>query len=135
AMPAGTPTCITYSYITSTATIVPGTTDVGNHCDASCYTSVTLPFPFQLYDQTFTSIEVSSKGNIYFQGDQSDSSNECLRSIFFPFFYTIFAHWDDMRTDTANSGIFTSISGSAPNRIFNIEWRATYFSDGGSANF
>ena len=24
-------------------------------------------------------------------------------------------------------GIFTSISGTAPNRIFNIEWRAAYY--------
>ena len=32
-------------------------------------------------------------------------------------------------------GIFTSVSGTAPNRIFNIEWRAQYFPGSGSANF
>ena len=32
-------------------------------------------------------------------------------------------------------GIFTSVSGTAPNRIFNIEWRTTYFSGGGTANY
>src|SRR5439155_5616858 len=32
-------------------------------------------------------------------------------------------------------GIFTSISGTAPNRIFNIEWRSQYFPGSGSANF
>ena len=32
-------------------------------------------------------------------------------------------------------GIFTSVSGNAPNRIFNIEWRAQYFPGSGSANF
>ena len=32
-------------------------------------------------------------------------------------------------------GIFTSISGTAPNRIFNIEWRAQYFPGSGSASF
>ncbi|MGH7972455.1 MAG: hypothetical protein ACREIC_27395, partial [Limisphaerales bacterium] len=32
-------------------------------------------------------------------------------------------------------GIFTSISGSAPNRIFNIEWRAAYFSSQSALNF
>ena len=26
-------------------------------------------------------------------------------------------------------GIFTSVSGTAPNRIFNIEWRTVYFAD------
>src|SRR6185312_13454161 len=30
---------------------------------------------------------------------------------------------------------FTSISGNAPNRIFNIEWRAQYFPGSGTANF
>jgi hypothetical protein len=32
-------------------------------------------------------------------------------------------------------GIFTSVSGTAPNRIFNIEWRSQYFPGSGSANF
>ena len=32
-------------------------------------------------------------------------------------------------------GIFTSISGTAPNRIFNIEWRAQFFPGVGGANF
>jgi hypothetical protein len=48
----------------------------------------------------------------------------------------IMPHWDDLRTEqvlpgcsgySSSCGIFTSISGSAPNRIFNIEWRAVYF--------
>ena len=59
--------------------------------------------------------------------------------------YTVFPYWDDQRTD-ANSGcsafpggtcgIFTSVTGSAPNRIFNIEWRTVYFADANStANY
>src|SRR5205085_8132416 len=49
--------------------------------------------------------------------------------------YSVYALWDDLRTDTSGSGIFTSVSGSAPNRIFNIEWRATYYGTTASANF
>src|SRR5207302_4959983 len=42
----------------------------------------------------------------------------------------------DQRTDVvAGTGIFTSTTGVAPNRIFNIEWRTSYFSGGGSANY
>src|SRR5437868_6559402 len=50
-----------------------------------------------------------------------------------PFAYTIFPLWTALDTDNglvgcstwANGcGIFTSISGTAPNRIFNIEWHA-----------
>ena len=45
-------------------------------------------------------------------------------------------HWDDLRTDlAAGIGIFTSVSGVAPNHIFNIEWRATYFAGGLAVNF
>src|SRR5205807_7544266 len=38
-----------------------------------------------------------------------------------------FPYWDDLRTDGAGGGIFTSVTGIAPNRIFNIEWRACYY--------
>src|SRR5262249_39699706 len=47
----------------------------------------------------------------------------------------ILPFWDDLRTDGAGGGIFTSVSGSAPNRIFNIEWRAVHFGSGGTYNF
>jgi len=123
---------------TTGATIVPGTTDTGNHCD-DCVTSVTLPFPFRLYDQTYNSVTVSSNGNAQFVGSLTDYTNTCLPAAGFT--YTIFPYWDDLRTDTGANcptggcGVFTSISGTAPNRIFNIEWRAVLFSGGALANF
>ena len=47
----------------------------------------------------------------------------------------IFPYWDDLDMDAGGAfGIFTSVSGTAPNRIFNIEWRAQYFPDTGTAN-
>ena len=50
--------------------------------------------------------------------------------------YTIFPYWDDQRTDVVGgTGIFTSISGTAPDRIFNIEWRTSYFTGTGGANY
>ena len=49
-----------YSIATATGTIVAGTTDTGNHCD-DCNTQISLPFPFQLYDQTFTTAFVDSE--------------------------------------------------------------------------
>src|SRR5207249_74164 len=43
----------------------------------------------------------------------------------------IFAHWDDLDLRVsecgADCGIYTSVSGIAPNRIFNIEWRASLY--------
>ena len=44
-------------------------------------------------------------------------------------------YWDDLYNVNSGFGIFTSISGTAPNRIFNIEHRSQYFPGSGSANF
>lgn len=112
--------------------IVPGTTDIGNHGD-DVVTNVALPFSYQFYDQTFTAVNLSSNGNLQFVSSATAFSNVCLPTTTLN--YAILPHWDDLRTDLAGRGIFTSISGSAPNRIFNIEWRATLFTGGGAAKF
>jgi hypothetical protein len=44
-------------------------------------------------------------------------------------------NWDDLYLVNAGFGIFTSTTGVAPHRTFNIEWRAQYFPGSGSANF
>ena len=124
-----------------TGAIVPGTTDTGNHVDDGD-TPVTLPFPYTLYNQTFSSVNVDSNGRLDFvtQNDPGGYTNECLPATpnLGPYDYTIFAHWDDQRTDNfsgTGEGIFTSVSGTAPNRIFNIEWRTEYYDGGGTANY
>jgi hypothetical protein len=113
-------------------TIVPGTTDIGNHGDDTV-TTVALPFPFTLYDQTFTSVNLSSNGNAQFTTTDATFNNTCLPWTGHN--YTIFPYWDDLYLANGGFGIFTSITGTAPNRIFNIEWRAQYFPGSGSANF
>jgi hypothetical protein len=122
-----------YQYAAATATIIAGVTDVGNHCD-DCVTNVTLPFPVMLYDQSFsTSINVSSNGTLQFTSAISPFTNACLPNATHN--NTIFPYWDDLLTNGAGGGIFTTVVGSAPNRTFVVEWRATYFSGGGTANF
>ena len=123
-----------YTITSGTDTIVPGTTDTGNHC-VWCETPITLPFPFVLYDQTFNAVNVSSSGRLDFvcANDPANLLETCLPAPpnNCPFDYTIFPLWYEWSTLTdapacsawANGcGIFTSISGTAPNRIFNIEW-------------
>ncbi len=127
--PPPTPTpCSTTDYKISaaqvTATIVPGTTDIQNSCD-DCTTQINLPFPVTLYDRTFTTANADSNGDLQFDGNTSYYSASCLPDSRFS--YTIFPHWSDLVTDIPNKGIFTSVSGSAPNRILNIEWRACYY--------
>ena len=112
--------------------IVPGTTDTGNHQDDGVVT-VPLPFSYTLYDQTFTSINLSSNGNAQFVTTDTAFSNQCLPWTTHNF--TIYPYWDDLYLVNSGFGIFTSVSGTAPNRIFNIEWRAQYFPGSGSAGF
>jgi hypothetical protein len=126
-----------YTVTSGTDTIVPGTSDTGNHC-VWCETLITLPFPFVLYDQTFNAVNVSSSGRLDFvcANDPANYLETCLPAPpnNCPFDFTIFPLWAEWSTSTdqqgcstwANGcGIFTSISGSAPNRIFNIEWHVT----------
>ena len=58
--------------------IVPGTTDIGNNCD-DCSTTVALPFSYTLYDQTYTSIDLSSNGTASFTASVfAPFNNLCL---------------------------------------------------------
>ena len=117
-----------YIYTTTTsATVVPGTTNIGNACD-DCTTAITIPFPYTFYNNaSTTSATVSSNGSLQFTSAVSPYTNACLPDATHN--NAIFGLWDDLRTDGANEGVFTSVTGSAPNRIFNIEWRAEYYSN------
>jgi hypothetical protein len=134
-----------YTITDGTDTIVPGDTDTGNHCD-DCNTAVTIPFSFQLYDQTYTTVQVSSNGRLDFvvPNEPGGFVTACLPAPpnIGPYDFTVFPVWEDMRTDFGlsgcasfpggNCGVFTSVTGSAPNRIFNIEWRTVLFADNSS---
>src|SRR5262249_34907793 len=92
-------------------------TNINSCFSQGCVTQVTLPFSYVLYGQSFTAVEVSSEGNIQFVGSNTASSNTCLPASGFS--STIFAFWDIQ----FEQQIFTSVSGSMPNRIFNIEFK------------
>jgi hypothetical protein len=140
-----TPSCPQYTITNGTDTIVPGDSDTGNHGD-DVDTPVTLPFPFTLYNQTFNSVNVSSNGRLDFvvPNEPGGFVTNCLPAPpnIGPYDFTIFPAWEDMRTDIGLSGcasfpggtcgVFTSVTGSAPNRIFNIEWRSVLFADNSS---
>jgi hypothetical protein len=126
-------TCCQYLTDSGTGTIMPGIIDTGNHCD-NCLTLVTLPFPVTFYNSSFSQAYVSSNGNLQFTGNAPDLStscplpNRCLGAA-------ILAYQGDLRTDGPGNGIFTLVTGSAPDRVFNIEWRTTYPGHIGTANF
>ena len=137
-----------YTIAYRTDPIVSANTDTGNHC-AWCDTTINLPFPFVLYDQTFNAVMVNSSGRLDFACDNEPSgyTETCLPAPpnNCPYDYTIFALWGEWSTIVSapgceiwanGCGIFTSISGSAPNRIFNLEWHAVRRENGAlTANF
>jgi len=124
--------CTGFTLTQSAGAIVPGTANIGNSGD-DVVTNITLPFAVTLYGAAYTSAAASSNGNLQFGSGSSAYNNDCLPNAAFG--VALLPHWDDLRTDGPGEGIFTSISGVAPNRVFNIEWRTSYFSGGGSANF
>jgi hypothetical protein len=137
-----------YVFTDGTDPIVPGTTDIGNHTDDGD-TFVSLPFAFQLYDQTYNGVNVSSNGRLDFVtvNEPGGYITSCLPAPpnVGPYDFSIFPMWQDLKTDVepgcsafpgGTCGVFTSVSGTAPNRIFNIEWRAVYFAaTSATANF
>ena len=121
-----------YTITNGTDTIVPGTTDSGNHTDDGT-TFIPLPFTFQLYDQTYNGVNLSSNGNAQFTTTDVNWVSVCLPWIND---FTIFPLWTDQCTgDCFNvtctgCGIFTSTTGNPPDRIFNIEWRTAPYNSG-----
>ncbi|MGA7274023.1 MAG: hypothetical protein WBX14_04180, partial [Candidatus Udaeobacter sp.] len=128
--PTPTATCSSFPVFHVEDSIMPGATDIGNHGD-NVVTTISLPFAITLYGQTFNSINLSSNGNAQFTTTDNNGGNVCLPWL--DHNYTVFAYWDDLRTDASLSGcsaypggtcgIYTSVSGNAPDRTFNIEWR------------
>src|SRR4029079_9084664 len=119
-----------YTFTSGTGTLVPGTTDTGNHCD-DCVTVVSLPFSVTLYDQTFTSATVGSNGILAFGTNNNAFAGSCLPLTGAT--YQAMPFYRDQRTDTVSGctgcGIFTTTTGTAPNRVFRVEYRTTYFGE------
>ncbi|MGQ0739750.1 MAG: proprotein convertase P-domain-containing protein [Bacteroidota bacterium] len=124
-----------YSFTTSGGNaIVPGAALVAGSQADDVVINVPLPFSYTVYGTSYASVGVSTNGNLQFTTANSTFTNTCplptttnLGRVFMPF-------WEDciFNRNLATDGIFTSTSGVAPNRIFNIEWRGQLFSTVGS---
>jgi hypothetical protein len=145
AAPAGAATPGNYTYsqqggvsfpLYTTGLIIPfsGTTD-----DTTTLLSTTsakpfkLPFKLLVYGHSYSSVEVSSNGNLQFGGTNDTAfSNNALPDSQFSTGganATLFPFWDDLYfvpSDTShffNEGIYTHKSGTAPHRQFVISWQ------------
>ena len=126
---------VTYTTNTQTGqSIIPGTTDVGNHCD-DCTTQINFPFPVSIYGGSYTSAYASSNGSLQFLTSNGGFSSGCFELPINGLDRAFIPYQGDLRTDESPGGIFTVVTGSQPNREFVIEWRTTYSGRAGTANF
>lgn len=124
------------------ATMVPGNDLVSDsQCD-DCLVPISLPFAVSLYGESFNTVNASANGNLQFLSSNYGLNTQCLP--FSGFNYAILPDWFDLNMDPAITstlgvlGIYTSVTGTQPNRVFNIEWRACRFAVGtcgGNVNF
>jgi len=106
-------------------------------------------FNFSIYGTAITggsTLRASVNGNLQVRSTKGadDFANTALpaagagngQAVFPPTAPTLFLQWDDWRTDGAaggaalDAGIYTKLSGSAPNRSWTIEWRGRIRGDG-----
>ncbi|MGG8408059.1 S8 family serine peptidase [Streptomyces sp. 12297] len=85
---------------------------------------VELPFPVPLYGKTYGAAWVGTNGTVSFGGAHTADFNADLPSAATPN-AALYPLWDDLVVGAAGtgSGVFTSVTGTAPHRSFVIEWR------------
>lgn len=104
-------------------------------------TSQSLPFPFQIFGINVTQFKASTSGYITFNTAQTadDTANVALPSATAPKL-AIFAFWDKTRIQSLSqngttypSGVKSWITGTAPNRVLQIQWQLVQTDDATSA--
>ena len=113
--------CPNYSFTMGTATFVDGVNRVQN--------PITLPFPVQLYDQIFTTAEAVN-GALFFGTISFSDEVTCSPFGIAGTTYTMAPYWDAQELfctiPFGFCGLFTKTTGTAPNRVFYIEYRTVY---------
>ena len=131
--PAGGAACW-YDFTVGTDTFVPGVDDIGLNCD-DCGLDVALPFPVTLYGQSFSTAHVGSNGHCTFGTSNDSFAITCPPPFGVGGTTEVLApYWGDQTAFEPN-GVFTTTTGSAPNRIFYIEWRTVYFGSPDALNY
>jgi hypothetical protein len=130
-LPGGCGEFSQYTYSTHTdIPFEPGTTLLpGSRCD-DCIMVVNMPFPVLLYGSTFTVAYVGSNGIFGFAPHHNPYGLTCIPMIYFDWEYMLFPMWDDwdMRPERRDGlGIYTSVTGTAPDRRYHVEWRACLY--------
>jgi len=136
-LPIGVPAGPNYTFANQAGTTAPtGATLVPDSQNDDGIVDVPLPggFDFEFYGVPVTQLRADTNGVLVFHDGPASSvaTNVPLPSS--PHGGSaLFAHWDDLDTRSltvTGGGIYTTTSGSAPNRIVDIEWRAVRWQSG-----
>ncbi|MFC4007107.1 S8 family serine peptidase [Nonomuraea purpurea] len=87
---------------------------------------VNLPFPVPFYGTGQSRAWVGTNGFLTFAADRiTTASNGRLPSTATPN-NALYPYWDDLTVD-AQAGVYTGVTGTAPHRVFVVEWRNVGF--------
>lgn len=114
--------------------------------DAALALTVPAGFNFQVYGTNVSggqTITVSTNGTLQFAPSGTNAWTNIALPVAtsggtgsFPATApTIFPYWDDLDLRNAPNGIYTSLTGTAPNRVWTIEWRGILFGGTNAVNF
>ncbi len=142
--PVGSPANPNYVFTPSSgATISTGGTLVAGSQDDDAMATVTTPFAFSVYGTNIaaaSTIRLSTNGTIQLvaSGGSSGLTNGALPGgVFSATTPTLLPYWDDLDmrpTITTGGGIYSEVTGAAPNRVWKLEWRAKHFVSGAVAS-
>lgn len=132
-----------YSILESTGAITPGTIELTDLTFVDDTTTTLLPFAVTFYGTVYpagSALVVSTNGNIQFTGDDANgpggNDGDCLPWPWNSFEATVFAYFSFLTTGYfIGEGVFTAVLGTAPNRQFVIEWRASDIQTASPMNF
>ena len=128
-------TVCAYDFTTGSATFVPGVDDLNLDCD-DCGADVPLPFSVTLYGQSFATAHVGSNGHCTFGTFNDGFSITCSPFGFAGTTDALAPYWGDQTVFAVDGhGVFTTTTGSAPNRVFYVEWRSRYFGSPDELNY
>ncbi|MDH3973937.1 MAG: RHS domain-containing protein [Deltaproteobacteria bacterium] len=111
---------IAYNWMDISAT---GTVAISS-CD-DCSENVPIGFNFIYYGNTFSSININSNGSLSLDGSFNQYSNRPVPNSAFPN-NIIAPFWDDLYISSP-ALVHYQTSGTAPNRIFTVQWSQARF--------
>ncbi|MBS0660447.1 MAG: S8 family serine peptidase [Verrucomicrobia bacterium] len=141
-----------YTFTSSTGATVPtgGTLVAGSQADdASVAITVPTGFNFTVYGTAVSggsSLRATTNGTLAVATASSTAYTNAALPVGTPSTGTgsfpastptIFAYWDDLNlpSTTATNGIYTLLSGTAPNRTFSVIWRGVTYTGSNAVNF